>query len=131
MVEILSPKNRLLKGFWGRVNVTVASECWDWTGGRTGDGYGTLKIFKRISSAAHRVAWALENGREPGSMVIGHSCHNPLCCNPAHLFCATRAEWMARQVQNGRARGRYSKPKIPSFTGDAPGWPDTDGGRNG
>lgn len=120
MLELLSPRNKLLGEFWSRVRMGQGHECWNWIGAKTGDGFGTLKVHKRRSSAAHRVAWALANKQEPGELLVCHSCNNPLCCNPAHLFRASRAEWMAKQVVTGRARGRFSKPVNKPISGNTP-----------
>jgi len=48
-----------------------------------------------------------------GSRIVGicilHSCDNPPCCNPAHLFKGTRAVNNADKIAKGRAR-HWSPP---------------------
>jgi hypothetical protein len=53
-------------------------------------GYGEFKLNGR-KVKAHRVAYALYYGKEPGEL-LGHSCENRDCCNPLHLENETIAE---------------------------------------
>jgi hypothetical protein len=77
------------------------SGCVEWTGRTNGRGYG-----KDGKTYAHRDAWELANGPIPAGMVICHSCDNPLCVNPDHLFLGTQKE----NMQDAGAKGRLAKP---------------------
>jgi len=48
------------------------------------------------------VAWELLNGPVPGGMHVCHSCDNPPCCNPAHLFLGTAVDNAADREAKGR-----------------------------
>jgi hypothetical protein len=51
---------------------------------------------------AHRVAWTLTAGSDPGSMFVCHRCDAPPCCNPAHLFLGDQTANMADMIAKGR-----------------------------
>lgn len=102
------PQRRpLAERFWARVDVRGPDECWPWIGYLDADGYGQIAEGGRCSEplATHRVAWEQVNGPIPDGMDICHSCDNPPCCNPAHLFPGTHDDNMADMKAKGRANG--------------------------
>jgi hypothetical protein len=90
--------------FWSHVEKREQDECWPWLRS-TKRGYGRFKLTPLAAANANRVAWALDNGRDPGDMVVRHKCDNPICCNPAHLELGTHADNMADKTARGRWRG--------------------------
>ena len=79
-------------------------ECWEWTKGTDKDGYGMLP-FQMETLRAHRVAYELATGKSADGLVICHSCDNPPCQNPKHLFPGTVADNNRDKAQKGRAPG--------------------------
>lgn len=78
--------------FWSRVEKTAT--CWNWTGGLNRDGYGQTR-WEGASRRAHRIAYLLIRGQDPGSLHLHHTCENPRCVNPEHLEPLPSAEHVA------------------------------------
>jgi HNH endonuclease len=80
--------------FWQYVEKRGPDECWPWKGWRSPRGYGAMsaRLGKRKKVAAHRFSYDLHNKIKLGKLCACHSCDNPSCCNPAHLFRGTHAD---------------------------------------
>lgn len=66
------------------------------------DGYGGFWLNGK-SHPAHRISWEFTNGAIPGGKKILHTCDNPPCVNPSHLFVGTHADNVADRVSKGRS----------------------------
>lgn len=77
--------------------------CWNWLGNCQNNGYGRLK-FRNVRSLAHRVSWQVFRGEIPKGMCILHSCDNPRCVNPDHLFLGTKDDNNQDMIEKGRDR---------------------------
>lgn len=97
----------LLKRFWKQVAFS-GKGCWTWLGLLTADGYGTWPAAKRYfkDRLAHRLSYRFNVGEIPKGKLVLHTCDNPACVNPAHLYVGTDADNTRDKIERGRhARG--------------------------
>ncbi|CAB4128378.1 hypothetical protein UFOVP106_53 [uncultured Caudovirales phage] len=95
---------------WSKVDKKAENECWNWKGYKNDGGYGRTWI-NDYGYYAHRVIFDLvypntitlsapKDTDESGFLL--HTCDNPSCCNPNHLFIGTHTENMADKVAKNR-----------------------------
>ncbi len=83
--------------------------CWEWKGPIAKGGYPVMSCRREIGSdRGHRASWMIYKGPIPKGMLVCHSCDNPICTNPNHL-------WIGSQKQNNddkiaKGRGKYEQP---------------------
>lgn len=85
------------------------SGCWIWTARRDKLGYGWIRLgYKKGVIPSHRASWMLFKGSIPDGdgpkarTLILHTCDNPSCVNPDHLFLGNDADNCADRDKKGR-----------------------------
>lgn len=77
--------------------------CWPWPKYCNDDGYGLTKLNGK-TTVATRVSYQIAVGPIPTGMNICHTCDNPPCVRPLHLFPGTHKT----NYEDAKSKGRHS-----------------------
>lgn len=84
-------------------HVTKTDTCWLWDS-FTPKGRANSFMLKGRTLNAARASYTLHKGEISAGCVIMHSCDNPACVNPSHLFEGTQADNLTDMRQKKRER---------------------------
>jgi len=95
-----------IERFWSHVDKSSGTDaCWPWTAGRTRKGnYGKFSLKHNHTVIASHFIYEHIHGPIPDGLLVCHSCDNPPCCNPSHLFLGTHQE----NTLDASAKGRLA-----------------------
>lgn len=85
--------------------------CWIWTGHCVKGGYGVICIAVNTNQYAHRVSYELFIGTVPLELKVLHTCDNPACVNPSHLFIGSQQDNMTDKTikqRQDKGTGRWN-----------------------
>lgn len=108
---------QLQNRFWSKVDVRGKDECWLWTGAHTPDNYGLITTGSRKDGSrklvyAHRLSWEIKNNSKiPSDLFACHSCDNPSCVNPIHIWLGTNLD----NMRDAKNKGRTFNPMKGKF----------------
>lgn len=90
------------KGLINQFRIDEQTGCWNFTGSTDRYGYGRYS-WRGVNTNVHRVAAILWLGlSENDPREVCHSCDNPRCFNPKHLFVASHRQNMLDALNKGR-----------------------------
>lgn len=90
--------------FWARTDVRGGDECWIYQASIAGRDRSRVMV-DCIMYPASALAWMFFHQKPfPKGMDACHSCDNPRCVNPQHIWPGTHRENIADCVKKGRAR---------------------------
>ena len=88
--------------FWSYVERREKNECWLWHGPVDSDGYGQIYWNGALVGAARLMLFFQGEDLSDG-LCACHTCDNPPCVNPYHLFAGTKKDNYDDMVEKGRA----------------------------
>lgn len=106
----------VLRHFWDKIAAGGPDECWQWLGGTRRDGYGVFVLcgFRHIEERAHRFMYSLVHSGIPDGLYVLHTCDNPPCVNPNHLYAGTQLDNMHDCIARNRRPQYYLEPMLGS-----------------
>jgi len=97
-VSVETPEQRFNKKYV----INEDTDCWEWTHALNNIGYGMFRWATNKMRTAHRVSYELHKGPIPNGLFVCHTCDNPKCVNPEHLWVGTRKDNFDDMVSKGR-----------------------------
>ena len=94
-------KERIRSRLFSRSIPNDKTGCLEFTGSCSKSRYAMFK-FRNKSFLVHRLSFAAFTGNVPEDMCVLHTCDNPRCINPDHLWLGTRGDNNRDSAEKGR-----------------------------
>lgn len=107
--QTMTPEQRIEN----KRTIDTVTGCWVWNGSiltqDVGKHYGRFRVGSRSDNSrgfitAHRYSYLVYKGEIPKGMLVCHTCDNPKCFNPDHLFIGTHKDNTQDMIKKGRHR---------------------------
>ena len=87
--------------FLAKFTIGDKNECWNWKAALDKRGYGAF-TYNESRRCAHRYSYEFYKEEIPDGLCVCHTCDNPSCVNPNHLFLGTQKDNLQDMTQKGR-----------------------------
>lgn len=95
----------------GKYKINTETGCWEWLGLLHTTGYVRFRVGdKKIYG--HRYSYELKYGKIPEDLICCHTCDNPICINPDHIFLGTKKD----NIRDAMTKGRFPTAVHPSHS---------------
>lgn len=101
-----------LTEFHSKINKT--GECWLWKGKLNKAGYGQFS-YNSTWFIVSRIMYYVIHGEVNPYLMVCHSCNNPICCKPEHLYldtCSGNVQYSYDLGRSDKSGTRNCKAKL-------------------
>lgn len=92
----------LIYRFYGYISVQLTgTQCWLWRGAKSRGDYGVFNVNGKLKRT-HRLSYEIHNGPIRDGLHCLHTCDEPCCVNPNHLFLGTNQDNVTDMVRKHR-----------------------------
>jgi hypothetical protein len=102
MIIVMTERDK--RRFWIKVDKKGPNDCWEFCSADH-NCYGHRRMWlNKHYEGVHRIAWFLHTGGNQiqDGIEIAHTCDNPSCVNPNHLYTTSKTGNQQDKVRKGR-----------------------------